>query len=107
MVEVDHAADELRRENADAAIVEQVDAVRGAVLDEGRVVAEMRIAVDHAEAAERLPPSLKHRDRDAIARRDVIALVGQQLVALEPVEGEETPRRLRGPYPRHSHLRGR
>ena len=60
VVEIDHAADEFRREDADAAVVEQVDAGRlGAAafaFGEHGVIAEMRIAVDHAEAAEGPPP---------------------------------------------------
>src|SRR6266436_3264836 len=93
MVEVDHAADEFRRKNADAAVVEQVDSLRRAVLHERRVVAEMGVAMDDAEPAERLPPRFEHRNRDAVARRDRVALARQQLVAFEPVEREETLRR--------------
>src|SRR5215471_2044882 len=93
VVEVDHAADEFRGKNADAAVVEQVDTMRRAILDECRVVAEMRVAMDHPEPAERLPPRFEHCNREAVARRDGIALVGQQLVAFEPVESKETPGR--------------
>ena len=77
-----------------------------AVLDEGRVIAEMRIAMDHAKAAERLPPRLEHRDGEAVADRDVVALVDEKLVAVEPVEGEEPAGRKFGPGPRHPHFRG-
>src|SRR6266849_7054774 len=90
VVEVDHAADEFRRKDADAAVVEQVDSLWRAVLYEGRVVAEMGVAMDHTEPAERLPPRLEHRDRDAVARRDGIGLAGQQFVAFEPVASKET-----------------
>src|SRR6266849_11202682 len=90
VVQVDHAADEFRRKDADAAVVEQVDPVRRAVLYECRVVAEMRVAMDHAEPAEWLPPRLEHRNRDAVARRDGVALASQQLVTFEPVESKET-----------------
>jgi hypothetical protein len=55
-IEIDDAADESRRKDADAAIVEQIDAGRRAVILEDRIIAEMRIAVDHADAAERKPP---------------------------------------------------
>ena len=67
LVEVDDAAHEARREDADAAIVEQVDALRLAALREHRVIAQVRIAVDHAEAAEGHPPRLEHGGRDAVA----------------------------------------
>ena len=63
VIEIDDAADEFRREDADAAIVEKVDAGRLAVALEDRVIAEMRIAVDDAVAAERMPPGLEHRRR--------------------------------------------
>src|SRR5262249_61654824 len=46
VVEIDDAADEAGRENADAAEIEQVD---GAVRRDG-VIPEMRVAVDHAVA---------------------------------------------------------
>src|SRR5471032_3345408 len=52
-IQIDHAADELRRENADAAIVEEIDAARLARLLEGGVVAEMRITVNDAETRKR------------------------------------------------------
>src|SRR5258707_13755414 len=102
MVEVNHTADEFRGKDADAAVVEQVDSLRRPVLHECRVVAEMRVAMDDAEPAERRPPRLEHRNRDAVARRDRVALTTQQLVAFEPVESEETLRQYRGrppPYP--------
>src|ERR1700730_11493743 len=70
VVEIDHAADEFRGKDTDTAVVEQVDSVLRAALDENRVIAEMRVAMDHAEAAERLPPRLEPRHRDAVARRD-------------------------------------
>ena len=44
MVEVDHPADELCREDANAAVIEQIDAGRLARLPEPGVVAEMRVA---------------------------------------------------------------
>ena len=89
VIEVDHAADEALREDADAAVVEQVDAARLTLLGEHRVVAEMRIAVDHAEAAERKPPGGEHRLPDAIALRQRRLLVREQLGAVEPVEREQ------------------
>src|SRR5258705_215534 len=61
VIEIDHAADELRGEDADAAVVEEIDAGSSPTLIEHRVIAEMRIAVDHAEAAERPPPGSEHR----------------------------------------------
>src|SRR5262249_39419767 len=89
VVQVDHTADEFRRKDADAAVVQQVDSLRRTILDECRVVAEMRVAMDHPEPAERVPPRLEHRDRNAVAHRDVVPLMGQQLAPFEPVEGEE------------------
>src|SRR5947209_4846872 len=86
VVEVDHAADELRREDADAAIVEQIDAAGCAPLIEHGVIAEMRIAVDHAEAAEWEPPCGEHRASNYVALRERRALVREQLAAFEPVE---------------------
>src|SRR5262245_42046234 len=91
VVEVDHAADEFRLKDTNAAIVEQIDTMRRAVLDECGVVAEMRVAMDHPEPAERLPPRFEHRNREAVARRDGVPLVSQQLVAFQPVESKETP----------------
>ena len=55
VVEIDHAADELRREDADAAVVQEIDACGPALLLEHRVVAEMRVAVDWS--AERAAPT--------------------------------------------------
>src|SRR3954451_2425275 len=52
MVKIDDAADELRREDANAAVIEQIDAGGHTVDVEHAVIAEMRIAVDHAETAE-------------------------------------------------------
>src|SRR5262249_48745494 len=52
-VEIDHTANELGGEDADAAVVEQIDAPRPAIDREDRVIAEMRVAVDDAEATER------------------------------------------------------
>src|SRR5262249_32621681 len=63
-IEVDHAFDEAWRKDADAAEVEEVDPggrriafrARLRFLAEHRVVAEMGIAVDDAEAGEGIPP---------------------------------------------------
>src|SRR5690606_23977825 len=59
-IEVDHAADELRRERAHAAVIEQVDPRRPAVLLEDGIIAEMRITMDHAVMAEGIPPRAEH-----------------------------------------------
>src|SRR5262249_56035315 len=67
VVEVDHTADEFRVKDTDAAIVEQVDSVRRTALDKRGVITEMRIAVDDAETAERLPPRLEHPHCHAVA----------------------------------------
>src|SRR6478609_11619605 len=47
LVEIDDAAHEARRKDADAAIIQQVDALWFAALREYRVIAQVRIAVDH------------------------------------------------------------
>src|ERR1700730_6220166 len=44
VIKIDHAADELGRENANTAVVEEIDPPRLAIGHENRVVAEMRIA---------------------------------------------------------------
>src|SRR5262249_3463432 len=86
VIEVNDATHEFRRENADAAVVEKVDAGRRGIVQENSVVAEMRIAMDHAEAAERKPPGGKHRLGERVARRKRIALVGEHAGAVEPVK---------------------
>ena len=83
-IELDHAFDEARRKDADAAVVEEVDAGRPAVLLEDRVVAEMRVAVDHAEMREGPPPGLEQRRRDAVALLQRMVDEGEQRLALEP-----------------------
>src|SRR5262245_58842021 len=56
VIEVDHAAHEFGGEDTNAAVVEEIDAAALPALVEHRIVAEMRIAMDDAEAAEREPP---------------------------------------------------
>src|SRR6516165_9213404 len=68
VIKVDDAAHEFRRENSDATIVKKVDSSWRAVVQENSVIAEMRIAMDHAEAAERKPPGGKHRLGERVAR---------------------------------------
>mmetsp|Transcript_32142 Transcript_32142/g.44869 ORF Transcript_32142/g.44869 Transcript_32142/m.44869 type:complete len:313 (-) Transcript_32142:195-1133(-) len=62
-VEVDHALDEGRREDPDAAVVQQVDR---AIVPHG-VIAQMRIAMDHAVEIERHVPGPEHVHRDPVA----------------------------------------
>ena len=65
-----------------------------AALVEHRVIAEMRIAVDHAETAERKPPGGEHRLPDAVALRELGAFLcvsslvpsSQSSVSSRPVE---------------------
>ena len=105
-VEVDDAADEGRREDADAAIVQQVDALRRAIaVGEDSVVAEVRIAMDHAEPAEWRPPRREHRRGEPVAILQTMLLVGGDLVALQPVHGQQPRRRQRRPHRRHPHQR--
>src|SRR5579863_2399929 len=62
-VEFDHAEHEARREDAHAAVVEQVDAVDGPPAGpRDRIIAEMRIAVNDAVAEERAPPRIEQAD---------------------------------------------
>jgi len=85
----DHATDEARREDADAAVIEEIDPQRRAALLERRVVAEMRIAVDHAVTRERQPPRLEHRLGDAIARLQIALLVREKFLPFEPFERKQ------------------
>ena len=66
VIEVDHAFDETWREYPDAAEIEQI---YGAVRRYG-VVAEMRVAVDHAVIVERHVPGPEHAQRDLVAQFD-------------------------------------
>ncbi len=65
----------------------------------------MRVAMDYTVAAERLPPCLEHGDRQPVAGGKLVALVDEQLVAREPVEGEQAAGRELRPGARHPHLR--
>ena len=62
-VEIDHALDELGPEHADAAEIEQVEVEVVA----HRVVAEMRVAVDHGVAVERHVPGAEHAQGQPVA----------------------------------------
>src|SRR5215470_7121691 len=78
VIEVNHAADEFRRKDTNAAVVEQVDAGRLAVGVEHGVVAEMRVAVDDAVTAERMPPGGKQGGGKPIAHLKTCGLVLKQ-----------------------------
>ncbi len=94
VIKIDHALNEFRREGPHAAIVEQVDAGGlAACILEHRVVAEMRIAVDHAVMAERVPPGAEHGARDGVALLQRPVRVVEQPAPIEPSHGEEAPRR--------------
>jgi hypothetical protein len=90
LVKVDHAADELRMEDTDDAVVEQVDAAVGPHL----VIAEMWIAVQHAIAVERHIPGAEQRLGDAVAllRRGVLLQPAQQRTAVEPRHRQQPAR---------------
>src|SRR5262249_9154813 len=103
-IKIDDPADELRRENADAAVVEEIDAARLARLFERGVVAKMRIAVDDAEAGERQPPRLEHCGREPVANFGRSVLVSEQFLPLQPIEYEQSSGRKRGPDIRYAHL---
>ncbi|MEN9604149.1 MAG: hypothetical protein RL545_838, partial [Actinomycetota bacterium] len=63
VVQIDDAADELRLEGADAAVVEQVQPRGAAGLLEDGIVAEVGIAMDDAVVREREPPGAEHGAR--------------------------------------------
>src|SRR5580765_7024451 len=90
VVEIDHTADETRRKNADAAVVEQIDAGGLLFFLEDGIVAEMRIAMDHTVAAERKPPGGEHRARKPVTHGKRFILVVEQAVAFEPIKREQT-----------------
>ena len=82
LVEVDHAAHEFRLEYADRAEIEQVHrAIRPHL-----VIAEMRVAVDHAVAVERHVPGAEQRAGDGVALllRRVLLKPMHQRTAVEP-----------------------
>src|SRR5206468_11650402 len=104
VIEVDDTADEFRREDAHAAVVQEIDAGGSAGHIEHGVIAEMRIAVDHAEAAERPPPGREHRGAEPVAGGEVSLGVFEQPAPIEPLEGEEPAARELRPYSRHADL---
>ena len=81
---------EARREHPDAAEIEQVD---GAVRRHG-VVAEMRVAVDHAVIVERHVPDAEHAQRDLVAHAER-RLLGEfeDRRAVEPGHRQQAPGR--------------
>jgi len=64
VVKVDDASDKARRKDADAAEIEQVHGAVG----RDRVIAEMRVAVDHPVKIERHVPHPEHPERDLVAQ---------------------------------------
>src|SRR6188472_3186798 len=89
-VEIDYALDELRRKGTHAAIIEQVDAGRPPLaLFEHSVIAEMRVAMDHAVMAERVPPGTEHGAGDLVALFQSAARVAEQPPPVEPSHGEQ------------------
>src|SRR5215469_3873259 len=102
VIKIDDAAHEFRRENTDAAVVQEIDPGRRAVEHAYGVIAKMWIAVDHAETAEREPPSSEHRLRQRVARAKWVALVRQHARAVEPIEREQPSGRQFGPGARHA-----
>ena len=77
---------------------------RPAVREDG-VVAEMRVAVDDAEAAERKPPGREHGGGDGVARLDRVGLVREHAGALAPVERQQPAGRQFRPDVGHAHRR--
>src|SRR6202050_5407240 len=103
VIKIDDALHEFRRKNPDAAVVEQVYASGSAVTLKDRIVAEVWVAVNDTEPAERKPPSGEHGSRPRGARGKRIVLVGQHAAAFEPVEGEQPAGRKRRPCVRHAY----
>src|SRR5262249_18991351 len=92
-IEVNHPLDEFRREGTHAAIVEQVDAGSMPLLVlEHRVVAKMRVAVNDAVMAERIPPGAEHGAGDGVALVERSACVVEQPASIEPGHGEQALR---------------
>src|SRR5262245_171340 len=89
-IKVDHAANEARRENAYAAIVQEINAGRSPfrVVEDG-VIAEMRVAMNDAEAAEGKPPRGEHGRGETIARSERVGLVLQQLAPGKPIQRQQ------------------
>ena len=108
-IKLDHAEHEPRREDAHAAIVEQIDAVDAALLAVAgrgdRVIAEMRIAMNDAVAQERAPPRVEQADSDGVARLLRRGLEGDERLAVEPLHRQQSPRRQALVDPRHAHER--
>ena len=107
-VKLDDAADEARRENPDAAVVEEIDRLDTARLartrrDDG-IVAEMRVAMDDAVTQEGAPPRLEQQRRNMGAALGRSRLELQQLRAIEPFQREQALCRKFGEDARHAHL---
>src|SRR6266849_7897292 len=103
-IEINDATHEFHCKEADAAIVEQIDSRRPAADLEHRIVAEMGIAVDHPVTTERPPPCREHGCAEEIARCEIVILMREQSVAVEPIESKEAAGGELGPYPRHANL---
>ena len=95
VIEVDHPADEARAEHPDAAEIEEIEPGRRlpAVRREHRIVPEMRVAVDDAEAGERVPPGLEQGGGDPVAVGKAVVEEGEERLPLKPGHGEEALRR--------------
>src|SRR5579883_1737604 len=77
LVQIDDAADKARRENADAAVVEEIDPGDLVAFSGDRVIAEMRVAMNDAVMRERPPPRLERAPQTA---RNAIALASHSMV---------------------------
>ena len=58
------------------------------VLEHG-VIAKMRVAVDHAVMAERVPPGAEHGAGDLVALFERPVAIVEQALAVEPGHGEQ------------------
>src|SRR5262245_1632521 len=89
-IEVDHTADKAWRENANTAVIQKIDSPRFPfrVVEDG-VIAEMRVAMNDAEAAEGKPPRGEHRRGETIAHSERVALMLEQLAAGKPIQREQ------------------
>src|SRR5271166_1837328 len=104
LIKIDHAGDESRLENADAAVIQQIYARRLALVFENRIVAKMGIAMDHAELAERDPPGLEHGGGDPSARGLACAGEAEKLASFEPLHCQQARRRQVRPHLRNANV---
>src|SRR5271166_4736828 len=96
-IELDDPADEARREDAHAAVVEEINAFdlprRALAWCCDRVIPEMRIAVDDPVAKKRAPPRVEEADGDRVAGLLRRLFERRQRLAVEPLQRQKPARR--------------